>query len=240
MELGGVSAAIVAPSLRWFKAPLMSLGFFVPLTGCLPSPQSFPEAMALTTGEATFPNCSRVLNLSLAARFDKPAIDMGSGVVAQVTEGYAESPMYRSIDVVHCETGVGLRLVEGGQYFDSTGEPVESPFDVTLYFSDDPVFLSPAELLVRQSARPYETFDLAVLASEAISSGVRTEIYPRHDDWQIVTEEERCACDLFYPEVEQRWFDASRIGPDYLEELGEPIESPALISERIEALRAMN
>jgi hypothetical protein len=220
---------------------LLTVGLVTPLAGCLPTPTTFSEAMALNLmgPEATFPNCSRVGNLGLAASFDKPAIDMGGGIVAQVKEGFAESPMYRSVFVVHCESGVSLSFSEGGQNYDATGRPVENLSDEQ-FFSDDPDFLSPSEIFLAENARPGRATDLGAIAVAAIELGLNVEIWQRRTQWFSQAEQVICACSLFYPETELHWFDADLVGPGYPEELGDEIDSPAGIATRIAALRAPN
>lgn len=209
------------------------------MASCNPAPQTLDEAtesFRYRDGvRHNFPQCSSVFGDIFAANFVKPAIDTGNGTVAIVSESFAETESGRYVSVVDCETGLGLK-------FDEPLIGADDHLGRVQTLSDDPSFKSPLESMLLGLAASGSNGSIRKMSEHAVSKGFSPAPYIDWLTWSdgsLVNEPAHCACELYYPSIERRWFDKRKVGADYPETLGDNPKTLSELEARMIALRAL-
>lgn len=209
------------------------------MASCVPAPQTYSAAMEgfrYRNGvRHSFPQCSSVSGDLFAASFVKPATDIGNGIVATVREGFAETDSGRYVSVVDCETGLGLRLEEQLIEADDKLGRVQT-------LSDDPSFKSPLERMLLGLVASGSNGSIRTISDHAASEGFSSVpwiFWEAGSNAFAYNADEVCACELYHPSIERRWFDGRKVGPDYPETLGSNPKSLSELEARMSVLRAI-
>lgn len=210
---------------------------FLFMASCVSAPQTYSSAGDMRFRDGArhhFPQCSSVYGDVFAMSFVKPVIDVGNGMAATVSEGFAELDSGRNAAVFDCETGVGFSFEEP-----LIGSDAEAGAVQTL--SEDPSFRSPLEKLLLGLSSSGSNGSIRKISDHAVSEGFSPApliLWEPGSTKYRLNEDQACACELYYPSIERHWFDNRKVGPSYPETLGSYPKTLSELEARMIALRA--
>lgn len=224
---------------RFAAMPLWLAAALLCLASCVPAPRTFKEAGEFTAGAVhRFPQCVKVSPDIEGLSFYKPAIDIGNGMVAVVTEYAGMMLDYGSVsgriaDIVDCQTGLALRFEEELVHeSDATDRPQT--------ISDDPEFRPPLERLLAGLSSSGENGSFREISAYMAANGAESKPwnYWAPQDDAPPDDVEICACKLYYPAIERHWFDERKVSPDYPKDLGRTPKNLTELEAQMTALRS--